>query len=107
MIYLASPYSSDNSDVRLVRFYKACSAAARLMRKGMHVLSPIAHSHFIAECGGLPGDWKFWREFDLELLKACDSMTVLMLEGWRESKGVQAEIKIAEEMGMPVTYIES
>jgi hypothetical protein len=29
---------------------------------------------------------------------------VLMLDGWRESIGVQAEIAIANELGKPVTY---
>jgi hypothetical protein len=29
-----------------------------------------------------------------------------MLDGWRESKGVQAEIRIAEEMGKRVMLVE-
>jgi len=29
---------------------------------------------------------------------------VLTLEGWRESKGVAAEIEIAKQLGIPVEY---
>ena len=32
-------------------------------------------------------------------------LMVLMLDGWVESVGVQAEIKIAKELGIPVQYI--
>ena len=32
-------------------------------------------------------------------------MVVLMLDGWRESVGVAAEIRIAGELGKPVRYL--
>jgi hypothetical protein len=32
-------------------------------------------------------------------------MLVLMLDGWRDSAGVQAEIRIAQEMGKSVRYV--
>jgi hypothetical protein len=33
-------------------------------------------------------------------------MVVLKLGGWEESVGIAAEIKIAEDLGIPVTYME-
>lgn len=105
MIYLASPYSHSNPATRERRFRIVCREAARMMRHGQQVFSPIAHTHPIAQFD-LPKGWEFWEEFDRWYISRCDEVVVLMLRGWRESKGVQAEIKIAEELGKPVSYIE-
>ena len=105
MIYLASPYSDDNPAVRGYRFLEVCRAAAKMMREGQHVFSPIAHSHPIAQFG-LPGDWLYWEAFDRWFIERCEKVVVLMLPGWKESRGVRAEIRIAEELGKPVEYLE-
>ena len=105
MIYLASPYSHSDAHVREQRFRAVCRAAARLMRNGDVVFSPIAHGHPIA-LHGLPTDWRFWERHDREQLARCDEVIVLMLDGWRDSEGVQAEIRIAAELGKPVRYLE-
>ena len=36
----------------------------------------------------------------------CDEVVVLMLDEWRENVGVQAEIRIAGEVGKEVAYLE-
>ena len=105
MIYLASPYSHPDSTIREERFRAACRAAAELMRNGNVVFSPVAHSHPIA-LHGLPTCWKFWERHDREQLTRCDEMAVLTIDGWRESEGVHAEIRIAAELGKPVRYLE-
>jgi len=104
MIYLASPYSHPDAAVRQQRFESACRAAAELIRRGHVVFSPIAHSHGIAQ-HGLPVDWDFWEAQDRRLLAACDELWVLTLDGWRESRGVQAEIAIARAAGKPVRFV--
>ena len=35
----------------------------------------------------------------------CDEVVVLMLEGWRKSAGVQAEIRFAAELKKPIRYL--
>lgn len=104
MIYLASPYSHPNSEVREQRFRAACHAAAGLLASGQTVFSPIVHGHPLVG-HGLPTDWPFWERFDRDHLARCDEVVVLMLAGWRESVGVAAEIRIAEELGKPVRYL--
>jgi len=101
MIYLASPYSHPDEDVRQQRFEAVCKAAASLMRAGEIVFSPIAHGHPIAQ-HGLPTDWRFWERQCREQIDRCDEVVVLTLDGWRESEGVQAEIQIAADMGKPL-----
>ncbi len=38
-------------------------------------------------------------------LEVCDKVVVLMIDGWKESVGVQAEIAIARELGKPVSFL--
>lgn len=103
MIYLASPYSDPDPDVRERRYQEACRAAARLMQDGDVVFSPIAHGHAIA-ANGLPHRWSFWKRFDIEHLRRCDEVVVLMIDGWQQSEGVRDEVQIAEKLGKPVRY---
>jgi nucleoside 2-deoxyribosyltransferase len=104
MIYLASPYSDNDAEVRERRFEAVCRAAAKLIHSGKSVYAPIAHTHPICRYG-LPGDWQFWQHHDRKYIEICDEVVVLMLDGWDKSEGVQAEISIAREMGKPVTFI--
>ena len=93
-IYLASPYSHANPDVRETRFELAAKAAAELMRRGNLVFSPIAHSHPLATFGGLRGDWNFWREFDHSFFEWADELWVLELPGWDTSPGIADELAL-------------
>ena len=104
MIYLASPYSHPDPAVRQQRFEAACRAAASLLRAGINVFSPIAHSHPIAGYG-VPATWDFWVQVDREFLRKCEVLAVLTLDGWEQSVGVAAEIAMAQEFGMPVLYV--
>lgn len=105
LVYLASPYSHPTPAVREARFRAVCQCAAEMMRRGMHVFSPIAHAHPIA-AHGLPGDWEFWQTYDRLMLSRCDELAVLCLPGWRESIGVREEIQIASELGLSARFID-
>ena len=106
MIYLASPYSSDDTTIRDGRFEAVCREAAILMSEGVHIYSPIAHTHPIAMRGDLPTGWEFWESYDRAMIEASAEVWVLMLDGWHASRGVVAEIRIAEEMGKRVRFID-
>jgi nucleoside 2-deoxyribosyltransferase len=105
MIYLAAPYSHPDPAVREQRFRAACAATAKLLRAGQVAFAPIVHSHPLVAYG-LPTGWDFWERCDREHLRRCDEVLVLMLEGWQESVGVQAEIRIATELGKAVRFLE-
>ena len=53
----------------------------------------------------LPIEWDYWERIDREHLRHCDEVVVLMLDGWRESRGVQAEIDLAIEIDLPIRYL--
>ena len=106
LVYLASTYSHSDPAVVQKRFEQVSKKASDLMKEGVMVFSPIAHCHPMAMYGSLPGNWEFWEKFDRAYLSCCHKVIVLKLEGWEQSKGVQAEIKIALEMGLPIEYNE-
>lgn len=106
LVYLACPYSHPDRNVRNARFMAANAMTAVLANKGLSVFSPISMSHPIAEQCGLPGDWKFWEKFDTDFLSCCTKIFVLMIDGWKESIGVTAEIAIATRLGLEVEYVE-
>jgi len=103
--YLACPYSDPDSRVRERRFRVANAAAGWLMRKGMLVFSPISHSHPIAVTCDLPLDFNYWERFDRAYLECSHELYVLAIDGWRESKGVAAELAIAGGMELPIRVV--
>ena|ERR1017187_2263704 len=109
LIYLAVPYSHKNPSIKEKRFQIVNEMAALLMSKGYYIFSPISHTHPIATSNAhnqLPGEWEYWEGYDRVMMKCCKSLLVLKLEGWETSTGVQAEIKIANEFGIPIEYME-
>jgi hypothetical protein len=106
IVYLAVPYSNSDEKVREERFLKVNKVAARLLKEGITVFSPISHSHPLALAGDLPTDFDFWLQFDKTFLSHSKKLIVLMLDGWTTSKGVAGEIKIAQELGLPIEYIK-
>jgi hypothetical protein len=105
VIYLASPYSDPDPTVRHQRFYEACQATAALISAGHVVYSPIVNSHQLTR-HGLPTDWDSWQRFDRHIIARCNALWVLTLPGWQESRGVTAEIAIAEELRLPISYVD-
>lgn len=105
MIYLASPYSAPTAEEREANYQKALELTAKLINAGRVVYSPIVHNHPIAVKHGLPTGWEFWQKFDYQMIRASKELWVYQMPGWMESKGVQAERKIAVELCIPITYI--
>ena len=103
IIYLASPYSHDDPRVREERYRQACHTTAALMRRGLLVYSPIVHSHPLTRYG-LPTTWDYWRTLDEAMLSRCHELMVLTLDGWEDSEGVMAEVRLAKNLGVPVRF---
>jgi precorrin-6x reductase len=70
-------------------------------------VSPLS-KHFILPYGDLPGDWEYWENYSVQLLKRCDAVFVITdIQGWEKSTGVQGEITAAKELGIPVYAVTS
>ena len=105
MIYLASPYSDVEPTIRDWRFRAAITATVSPHACGPCGDVPVVYGHQFTQLG-VSADWSFWQRIDRELLARCDEVIVLTLDGWSESKGVQAEIEIAKELGKPTSYLD-
>jgi len=106
LVYLACPYSHPVRAVRVRRFEAVNRAAAKLMRQGLHIFSPISHTHPIAETGELPLGWEYWQAYGRAYLTHCHKLIILRLDGWDRSKGVEAELRIANELGLTVEFMD-
>lgn len=107
LIYIACPFSDSNKEKMELRNSIATTYCAKLVADGvLGAFSPISYSDPLAKIEQLPRSWNYWGEVDRMFLSYSKKMIVLTLEGWKESEGVQAEIEIATEMGIPIEYVD-
>lgn len=115
MIYLASPYTAKIHDcidgtvtpevVEHKRYVEACLACGFLMKEGELVYSPIAHWHVIDKLFHGTIGYEDYLAADMQMIELCREVHVLMLEGWKESRGVSVEIEFAKMKDKPVKYM--
>ena len=104
MTYICSPYSHFDQRVREQRFEAVRAATLRLIRRGQVAFSPIVFSHQFADEVGTA--FEPWEAFDLGMIGSASQVAVLMLPGWVESVGVQAELRHARRLGLPVVFLD-
>lgn len=106
-IYLASPYSHPDPEVRRQRHIAACKKAAQYATKGIAHFAPIAQSHPVADhmAEEKRMDFELWMKLDLPLLRMASELHVLCIEGWRSSRGMTREIEYADQLGIPVKQV--
>ncbi len=105
MIYIASPYSHDNPQVRMDRFIAAVNYAAKLKKEGRLCFCPIGYGRLYEIEYQLPFDFQYWGEFNRRMIRACDELHVLKLDGWEDSAGVEAEVAFARANDIPVEFV--
>jgi hypothetical protein len=112
MTYISSPVTSKSKTQMWHRLYTAALYAVALLQNGKLVFSPAAHSVGLLTAASfsctmkLPMDLEFWLKFDLHILRTCDELHVLRMRGWKNSKGMRAEIKEAKRLGIKISYID-
>ncbi len=103
--YLATPYSKYPLGLQAA-FEAAALSAAHFVATGHKVFSPVAHSHPLATLGGLaPRDHGLWMALDLAMMPACCGVIVVMMDGWRDSIGVNQEIEWFLSKGKRAVYV--
>jgi nucleoside 2-deoxyribosyltransferase len=104
LVYLGSPYTKYATGLDAA-FQDVCAIAAELLKEGVKVYSPIAHTHPIAIHGNLdPRNHDIWLPFDQAMMDAADAMVIADMDGWRESYGVRFEIETFQRAGKPVYF---
>ena len=103
--YLATPYSKYPAGLEAA-FQMAAKAAAALVKAGVGVFSPIAHSHPIAIHGEIDAySHEIWLPSDRPLMDAAKGMLIVTAAGYRESVGIQHEMEVFEAAGKPIMYM--
>jgi len=107
-IYVASPYTHPNPLVREARMLLVEAYVVEKITKtpGVFYYSPIVYAHALANRYVLPKEVDFWHGFNLPTLARADALEVLMIPGWKESKGVAWEIEEAQSIGRKIEYVE-
>jgi hypothetical protein len=104
IIYLAAPYGHSDPAVIETRMSAVTRHLAELAAEGKVAFSPLL-MHFCLNSGiDLPGDYEFWKNFCLTMLRKSDILLVLALPGWEESVGVLDEIEFAKAFNIPIEY---
>ena len=100
--YLATPYTLYDAGIEAAAFM-AARIAGKLMEAGVDVYSPIAECHAVAHAANLdPLDSVRWGSHCERMARRFDYLLIADMRGWRESRGVAAEVKWFGEAGKPV-----
>lgn len=106
-IYLAAPYAHPNPAVRLFRLKAVNGMAAKLLKEGHEVFSPLSMGHEICRTCELPTDFPFWRSTCLSMIEHwATHVYVLNLEGWEESVGVREEMALTKKLGIECNMLD-
>lgn len=102
-LYIASPYTHDDPMIRQRRYEKALEFTAWLAQKyRLWGFSPIGHSHHMVINHDLPHTFEFWDDWNRCMIRTSIGIVVLQIKGWEESRGINAEMAYAKEIGKPI-----
>ena len=106
LFYLATPYSKYPHGLDAA-FRLACEQSGLLIRAGIPVFSPIAHTHPVAmACGMDPLDHKIWLPADAPMMAAATGLIMLRAESWELSYGMSKEREEFEAAGKLIVWMD-
>lgn len=91
-VYISGPISSLKYEVAKSRFARGAEFATSM---GFKAINPMTFGEVDAE-----KPWEQYMREDIKVLLECDA--IMMLEGWRDSRGAKIEKFVAEQMGIDV-----
>ncbi len=98
VVYIAGPYRSHTVNGIVNNIRAAEAVAIKYWQMGYAVICPHKNTAlFDGVC-----DDNIWLDGDLEILKRCD--TIVMMTGWSNSSGANAEHALAIELGIEIIY---
>lgn len=101
--YLASPYTSSDKFERANRYRAALKATMDLMAAGEVVFCPVAYGHSLETKLHVSFPYEYWVRWSRAMLAGASRLYVLTIPGWEASKGVEIEVRLALDLGIPVT----
>ena len=105
LVYLATPYRSDDASTRVSRRDAAVQLESAMIDRGITIYNPVGYSLAVSVHRAGSDDEVHWLSHGLRLLAACDGMLVFQQPGWDESSGVSDEQRLAWMYRIPVTML--
>jgi len=102
MIYIASPYTHPDPEVRKKRYLQVHHYTRTCMDMGEVVFSPIVYGHEFTGGNEAAISHHYWQRFNEHILINATQMRILKLKGWEESAGIKAELDFAQRNNIPV-----
>lgn len=96
LIYIAGPFRAANSWEVEQNIRRAESLSLEVWRLGAAAICPHTNTRFFS---GAAAD-AVWLAGNIEILKRCDA--VMLTPDWQRSSGARAEVKVADDLGIPV-----
>ena len=96
LIYLASPYSHTDRHIRRQRYMLAKRHTIWLLKHNFAVFSPIVYGYYMDTEVGM--NYEHWQTLNDTMVRACDILEVLPIDGWDTSRGVAHEIALAKRL---------
>ena len=98
VIFVSGAYRAPNALEIERNIRHAEAAAVELWKQGWAVYCPHKNT---AHFDGLVPD-SIWLEANLEILRRCDA--IYMMKGHDSSLGAMQELKLAQDLGLPILY---
>lgn len=103
MIYIAGKYCDTRGDwYQHLNIELAKKVARFFWYKGYAVICPHTNTAWMGTSS--PDNWDMWMAGDFEMVRRCD--TIVMLPNYKDSKGAMAELELAKQIGIDITYVE-
>ena len=96
LIYIAGPFRALTAWQIIKNIFRAACVALDAWKAGFSVHCPHLNNGIFQ--GELPES--VWLNGDKEVVKRCDAL--LLVEGWEKSEGTKDEMRLAQEMDIPV-----
>lgn len=103
-IFVAIPYNgtTEEKEHRLKILSIYCIS---LFKDNQSPISPLLMGLMMVKEGNLPTDSETWKIYSETLLKGCDELHILMVNGWENSIGIKYEIEEANKLNIKTHYI--
>jgi hypothetical protein len=105
LVYLMAPYSSVADKDRLMKVLYTVAHDFMRNHPGAVVVSPLFYHYSVGIVPGVDGDWQFWENYSINLLRKCDGTIMVQIDGWENSIGVKAETELQIRLNIPVLAV--
>lgn len=103
MIYLATPYSHPEPEIREARYKQALWLTNYFLSSGQKVFSPIVYGHHITkEFSPDKYEAVHWENWNNHVINRCEELWYHNLDLLLPSSGVGLEIRYAQRQGIEV-----